>query len=55
MNYTEACNILGVEKDASKEEINSKFRKLAKENHPDINKNPGAEDKYNKYQRLMSI
>ena len=46
MNHSEACNILGVEKSATKEDINSKFRKFAKENHPDINKAPGAEAKY---------
>lgn len=46
MQYNEACNILGVQPGAAQEEINSKFRKLAAKMHPDVNKEPGAEDKY---------
>jgi molecular chaperone DnaJ len=37
---------LGVEKSASQDEIKSAFRKLAKKYHPDINKEPGAEEKF---------
>src|SRR5574344_2378995 len=37
---------LGVEKTASQDEIKSAFRKLAKKYHPDINKEPGAEEKF---------
>jgi curved DNA-binding protein len=38
--------ILGVARDASPEEIQRSYRKLARTYHPDINKDPGAEDRF---------
>lgn len=38
--------ILGVSKDASKDEIKSAFRKKARTLHPDVNKEPDAEEKF---------
>jgi len=38
--------VLGVDKDATEEEIKKAFRKLAFQYHPDHNKNDGAEDKF---------
>ena len=39
-------DILGVSKDASKDEIKSAFRKKARTLHPDVNKEPDAEEKF---------
>ena len=39
-------DVLGVSKDADEKEIKSAFRKLAKQYHPDVNKEPGAEAKF---------
>ena len=41
---------LGVDKNASQDEIKKAYRKLSKKYHPDINKDPGAEDKYKEIQ-----
>ena len=38
--------ILGVSKDASKDEIKSAFRKRARQLHPDVNKAPDAEERF---------
>eukprot|EP00249_Psilotum_nudum_P020076 c27550_g2_i3 orf=2143-3507(-) len=39
-------DILGVSKNASKSEIKSAYRRLARQYHPDVNKQPGAEQKF---------
>ncbi|MGN1372068.1 MAG: molecular chaperone DnaJ [Candidatus Coprovivens sp.] len=39
-------DVLGVDKNADEKTIKSAFRKLAKQYHPDINKEPGAEEKF---------
>lgn len=39
-------DILGVSKDASQDDIKHAYRKLSKKYHPDINKEPGAEEKF---------
>ena len=44
----EACyRVLGIRSDADLPEIKSAFRRLAREYHPDRNKAPGAEEKFN--------
>ena len=49
--------ILGVDKNATKDEIKSAFRKMARQWHPDINKAPDAEAKFKElgkaYETLM--
>ena len=50
MNNTEYYDRLGVSKDASQDEIKRAYRKMSKKYHPDINKEPGAEEKYKEVQ-----
>jgi curved DNA-binding protein len=46
MEFKDYYAVLGVAKNASQEEIQRAYRKLARKYHPDINKTSGAEDKF---------
>ena len=48
-------DILGVSKGASDEEIKSSFRKLAKQYHPDVSKEPNAEEKFKEAQEAYAV
>lgn len=47
--------VLGVSKSASKDEIHSAYRKLAKKYHPDICKEPDAAEKYKEVQEAHDV
>ncbi|HEY6553465.1 MAG TPA: DnaJ C-terminal domain-containing protein [Vicinamibacteria bacterium] len=46
MDYKDYYAILGVKKDASEDDIQKAYRKLARKFHPDVNKAPEAETKF---------
>ncbi len=47
--------VLGISKSASNDEIKSAYRKLAKKYHPDLNKEPGAEEKFKEVQEAYDV
>ena len=47
--------ILGVSKDASEADIKKAYRKLSKKYHPDINKEPGADEKFKEIAEAYEI
>ncbi len=48
-------SVLGVSRDASASEMKSAYRKIARKYHPDVNKEPGAEEKFKEIQKAYSI
>lgn len=55
MNRKEAYKMLELSDGASPEDIKKAFRKLAAKNHPDVNKEPGAEDKFKKLNEAYQL
>ena len=47
--------ILGVSKNASPDEIKLAYRKLSKQFHPDVNKDPNAEEKFKQINEAYSV
>lgn len=50
MTKRDYYEVLGVNKDAKKEDIKKEYRKLVKKFHPDVNKEDGAEEKFKEVQ-----
>jgi curved DNA-binding protein len=53
--FRDYYDVLGVPRSASNEEIRSAYRKLARENHPDVNKEPGAEDRFKEISEAYEV
>ncbi|MFM2060339.1 MAG: hypothetical protein RLZZ507_9 [Cyanobacteriota bacterium] len=47
--------ILGVSRDADKEEIKQAYRRQARKYHPDVNKEPGAEERFKEINRAYEV
>ena len=47
--------VLGVSRDATKDQIKDAYRKLAMEFHPDRNKSPGAEEKFKEISEAYAV
>jgi curved DNA-binding protein len=47
--------ILGVPRDASRDDIQRAYRKLARAYHPDVNKDPGAEDRFKEISEAYDV
>lgn len=55
MTKRDYYEVLGVSKDASKDEIKKAYRKLARKYHPDVNKEEGTEDKFKEAKEAYEV
>jgi curved DNA-binding protein len=53
--FRDYYDALGVSRDASNEDIRRAYRKLARENHPDVNKSEGAEDRFKEISEAYEV
>jgi curved DNA-binding protein len=53
--FRDYYEVLGVPRGASEEEIRSAYRKLARTYHPDVNKEPGAEDRFKELSEAYEV
>ena len=55
MTKRDYYEVLGVDKNASEKEIKMAFRRLAKKYHPDVSKEPDAEEKFKEAQEAYAV
>jgi curved DNA-binding protein len=55
VGYQDYYEALGVSRDASQDEIRQAHRRLARRYHPDINKDPGAEDRFKQISEAYEV
>lgn len=55
MKVAEAYSILELSSTASPDDVKKRYRELTKKYHPDINKEPGAEDKFKKINEAYQV
>ena len=48
-------NVLGIDKNADKQAIKTAYRQKARKFHPDVNKDPGAEDTFKKISAAYEV
>ncbi|RKS67874.1 curved DNA-binding protein [Motilibacter peucedani] len=48
-------DVLGVSRDAGRDELQQAFRRLARQNHPDVNRDPGAEERFKEVNEAYSV
>ncbi|HTE41900.1 MAG TPA: DnaJ C-terminal domain-containing protein [Steroidobacteraceae bacterium] len=55
MDFKDYYTLMGVARDASQDDIKRVYRKLARKYHPDVSKEPKAEDKFKELQEAYEV
>mmetsp|Transcript_36778 Transcript_36778/g.84696 ORF Transcript_36778/g.84696 Transcript_36778/m.84696 type:complete len:474 (-) Transcript_36778:189-1610(-) len=52
---TDFYQVLGVQRNSTEKDVKQAFRKLARQYHPDVNKEPGAQEKFQEIARAYEV
>src|SRR3954466_11186757 len=55
VDFRDYYETLGVPRDASEQDVRKAYRKLAREYHPDVNKEPGAEERFKEISEAYDV
>src|SRR4029450_10837162 len=55
VGYRDYYDLLGATRTASEDDIRRAYRRLARENHPDVNKDPEAEDRFKEISEAYEV
>ena len=55
MEFKDYYQLLGVSRSASQDELKKAFRRLSREYHPDVNQDPGAEDRFKEINEAYEV
>src|SRR3954469_3405139 len=55
VGYRDYYEVLGVDRGATAEGVRRAYRKLARQSHPDVNKEPGAEDRFKEVSEAYEV
>ncbi len=55
MEYTDYYGVLGVSKTATEKEVRAAFRRLARQHHPDVNKDPKAGERFKRINEAYQV